>query len=174
MDCDSAPLIVTLEMDQPTFALFDAERRRSFPTERNFIPAHITLFHRLPGLEGPSIARDLRRAASLQRPITLDVTGLRLLGRGVAYAIESVEADHLRRSLADLWDPWLVPQDRGRPRLHVTVQNKVEPGAARALHDALTRTFVPFRFIGTGLHLWAYQGGPWASVDLFPFGEAGT
>jgi hypothetical protein len=174
MDFDPAPLIVTLEMDEPVFALFDAERRRSFPPARNFIPAHITLFHHLPGRERPAIARDLQRAASLQRPMTLDVTGVRFLGRGVAYTIQSAKVDHLRRSLAELWAPWLVAQDRGKPRLHVTVQNKVEPEVARALHDALARAFVPFSFIATGLHLWAYRGGPWASIELFRFGDTGA
>lgn len=173
MDFDPAPLIVTLEMDEQAFAFFDGERRRFFPPERNLIPAHITLFHHLPGRERPSIARDLW-SASRRAPIRLDASGLRFLGQGVAYTLESPEADHLRRGLADLWEPWLVPQDRRKPRLHVTVQNKVEPDAARALHDALAHAYVPFSFAAIGLHLWEYRGGPWASVELFRFGDAGA
>ena len=65
-----APLILTLELDERSFAFFGAQRRRYFPPERNFIPAHLTLFHALPGEHLPSIAAWTSR----QQPFTLDVT----------------------------------------------------------------------------------------------------
>ncbi len=46
---EPAPLILTLAFDESTFARFDGERRRHFPEKLNFIPAHATLFHHLPG-----------------------------------------------------------------------------------------------------------------------------
>ena len=45
-----APLILTLALDERSFAFFDAQRRLHFPASRNLIPAHVTLFHHLLGL----------------------------------------------------------------------------------------------------------------------------
>ncbi|GAA3929205.1 hypothetical protein GCM10022406_13370 [Hymenobacter algoricola] len=52
----------------------------------------------------------------------------------------------------------------------MTVQNKVPPAAARALHEQLTAEFTPFEAVGTGLQLWAYRGGPWEALATFGFG----
>src|SRR3546814_6949572 len=66
-----------------------------------------------------------------------------LLGRGVAYRVESPELTALRDELAEAFAGLLVPQDQGRPRFHITVQNKVEPAEAKALADELRRAFRP-------------------------------
>src|SRR3546814_19267462 len=55
----------------------------------------------------------------------------------------------------------LVPQDQGRPRFHITVQNKVEPAEAKALADELRRAFRPRPLAIAGLADWHYRGGPW-------------
>ena len=47
------PLILTLALDDLSFARFDALRREHFPPTLNRIPAHVTLFHHLPGEEEP-------------------------------------------------------------------------------------------------------------------------
>ncbi len=62
-------------------------------------------------------------------------------------------------------------QDRGKNELHVTVQNKVDPAAARALQARLAAVFEPETVVGTGLALWRYRGGPWEPVRTFPFGD---
>jgi len=38
--------ILTAELDPETFAWLDDLRRAHFLTERNLLPAHVTLFHR--------------------------------------------------------------------------------------------------------------------------------
>jgi len=164
-----APLILTLQFDERSFAFFDAQRRRYFPPERNFIPAHLTLFHALPGEHLVAIMREIEASASDRRPFTLDVTGLRSLGRGVAYALESPELARLRRQLALTWNDWLKPQDRHNHQPHVTVQNKVDPTQSRALLDELRGSFAPFRVEAVGLELWWYRGGPWEMVQTFKF-----
>ena len=98
------------------------------------------------------------------------VTGLRMLGRGVAYTLRSAELTHLRDALAAAWQPWLTRQDRQRHAPHVTVQNKVEPSAARALHEQLSRGFLPWTAPTRGMGLWRYLGGPWEPVAEYPFG----
>jgi len=42
------PLILTLKLDEESQAFFDKQRALYFPPERNFLKAHLTLFHQLP------------------------------------------------------------------------------------------------------------------------------
>lgn len=162
------PLILTLVLDDAAQRRFDALRRAHFPAERNHLRAHLTLFHALPGEQVEPVRADLT-AATARPPVPLRVTGLRSLGRGVAYDLESAELDVLRAGLATAWAPWLTPQDRQRHRPHVTVQNKVEPAVARALMVDLQREFRPYDVTGCGLALWRYLGGPWERVASYPF-----
>ncbi len=169
---DERPLILTLQMDEPSFARLDAVRRAHFPAARNVIPAHLTLFHNLPGGQLPAIAARLREVTRDEPPMKLRAAGLRFLGRGVAYAVDGDELVELRTRLARGWSGWLTPQDCQGFRPHVTIQNKVLPETARALHAALAREFTPFDVTGTGLLLWRYGGGPWEAAGTFPFGAA--
>jgi 2'-5' RNA ligase len=165
----TAPIILTLQFDERSFAFFDEQRRRYFPPERNFIPAHLTLFHALPGEHLGTIQQDVEECASNRTAFRLDVTGVRSLGRGVAYALASPELAALRRHLAKTWNDWLKPQDRQNHNPHVTVQNKVDPTQARALLEELRDRFTPFQVQAVGLELWWYRGGPWEKVRSFGF-----
>jgi 2'-5' RNA ligase len=144
-------------------------RAEHFPPGRNYLAAHITLFHALPGEHVDALTADLAAAAARPR-FDVAVTGLRLLGRGVAYTLESGELAALRDGLASAWRPWLTAQDRQRHAPHVTVQNKVDPAVARTLFARLTTEFVPAAVPARGLGLWRYLGGPWGPVGKFPFG----
>ena len=101
------------------------------------------------------------------------MTGVRLLGRGVAVALASPELTAVRAALARAWAPWLTAQDRGKRDLHVTVQNKVTPAAARALHAELAVAVVPERTRAVALALWRYRGGPWEPVARLAFHPQG-
>ncbi|KQP30896.1 phosphoesterase HXTX [Methylobacterium sp. Leaf104] len=167
------PLILTLAMDPDTFARFDALRRRHFPQALNHIPAHATLFHHLPGPNEPGIVETLSAMTRTQAPPEVAVTGLRFIGRGVAFVLASDALSAFRARLADAFETsseGLTAQDRQGWRPHVTVQNKVDPATARALHAALEAEFVPFRFTAPGLLLWRYLGGPWERRASFAFG----
>ena len=159
-------------MDERSSALFEQLRQRHFPPERNVIPAHLTLFHKLPGEYLDTIERSIEAQALAQRPFPLDVTGLRSLGRGVAYTLLSPELASLRQGLAQRWEGWLGPQDRQKHQPHVTVQNKVEPQDAKALLSELTDSFEPFTGTGVGLDLWWYRGGPWEKARGFSFASS--
>ncbi|WP_019905539.1 2'-5' RNA ligase family protein [Methylobacterium sp. 77] len=165
------PLIVTLEMDPATFAHFDGLRRRHFPEKLNHIPAHATLFHHLPGGEEDSVAATLAELNAAEEPVAVEVTGLRFLGRGVAYTLASDTLARIRGSIARRYDDALTAQDRQGWKPHVTIQNKVSPEVARSLHHALDLDFEPFRFTATGLLLWRYLGGPWQQRGRFAFGR---
>ena len=165
------PLILTLKMDAASQEHFDRLREAHFPPERNYLQAHLTLFHALPGEHAPSIASDLQEVCRSREPITLEAAGLRFLGKGVAYELRSPDFEALRKELSGRWAHWLGRQDSHRIKPHVTVQNKVSPERARALHDELQASFVPFQVAGEGLSLWRYLGGPWEPAGSFPFAE---
>jgi hypothetical protein len=131
------------------------------------------LFHALPGAEEEAISQDLAEAAAAQLgELPLQVTGLKFMGRGVMYALDNPDLPALHRRLQRQWQPWLSPQDQQGLRPHITVQNKVDPAVARALHAELAAGFQPFAAQGTGLALWAYKGGPWELRQRFAFGRA--
>ncbi len=134
------------------------------------VPAHMTLFHALPGDNEVTIGRELDAVCRRRGAFGLEATGLRSLGRGVAVAFRSAELVSLRQELAREWRDWLTPQDSARIAPHVTVQNKVAPDAARALLRELEHGFQPFRARAEGLSLWRYLGGPWEPVRRFRFG----
>lgn len=167
-----APLILTLSLDDASQAALDALRRANFPAERNHLRAHLTLFHKLPGDELERVTADLDEVAGAFRPVAMIATKPIALGRGVAIAFDAPGLHTVRAELRRRWDAWLAPQDRQRHRPHVTVQNKVTPSEARALHAELSASFAPFPATGIGLALWRYLGGPWEHVAAFPFNEA--
>ena len=165
-----APLILTLKLDRESFERLDELRRMHFPPALNHIPAHLTLFHKLPGERLDEIVGDLV-AARPDGPLPLRATGLRKLGRGTAFDIEGAALKSWRGRLAHGWADALSPQDAQGFRPHVTVQNKVEPIRARALYDQLGDGFQPFDLQGIGVLVWRYLGGPWrleAEVGFTP------
>jgi 2'-5' RNA ligase len=170
-------------MDQDSFDRFQALRQAHFPAHRNFIPAHLTLFHHLPGCDPAAIAADLAATLHARTPVRLHATGLRFLGRGVAYAFDAPELTLLRNDLAARWSASLTPQDRQSFCPHVTVQNKVDPEEARKLKQRLEAGFQPFGVMGEGLCSGAISAAPgnrWATspsegydilVELTEIGE---
>ncbi len=167
---DEPPLIVTTLLDEGAFDWFEDLRRTHYPQGRNRVPAHLTLFHSLPGAEGPAIARILEDACRRREAMRLQVRGPWSLGRGVAYRVSGSELEALRRELAAAFEPWLTPQDRVPFRPHITVQNKAEPSDARRLLEQLQLEFEPFEIWAEGLLVWRYLGGPWEPVARLPFG----
>ncbi len=165
-------LLLTLDLDENSQAFFESERRRYFPPELNVVPAHLMLFHNLPGEEMARIRHELSRASDACRPMTLRITRLRSLGRGVAYQVECGSLVLLRARLAALFHSWLSPQDQHGYRPHITIQNKVSTEEAKLTLQALQARFVPLEAVGTGLSLWSYLGGPWEFVARFPFASA--
>ncbi len=167
-ETDPAPLILTLALDTAAQDRFDALRRAYFPPERNVLAAHVTAFHARPGGRLDDVVRDLRSCAPTG-PVAVRVTGVRFLGRGVAYDLSAPDAEAVRADLARRWHPWLTAQDRQRWRPHVTVQNKVEPDVARAVQAHLTAAFTPDETVAVGWDLFRYRGGPWEHARSVPF-----
>ncbi len=163
------PLILTVTLDPISQAQFDRLRARYFPPSLNHLPAHVTLFHHLPGAHRNAIEARLAETCRALGPCPFTATGLRFLGRGTAYALDMPAVATLRRDLAAGWAAWLIPQDRQPWHPHVTVQNKAPPILAKRAHAELLAGFAPFSGVAAGLHLWAYLGGPWRSLAYHPF-----
>jgi 2'-5' RNA ligase len=164
----ASPIIVTAMLGASDFAWADGLRRRHYPPGLNRVPAHITLFHHLP----PSAAEELRaqlKAETRARAPAARLAGLRHLGRGVAYQVDSPELEAIRERLADHFAGLLTPQDMAPWRPHITVQNKVEPKAAKALLAELQAAFAPRPLKIASLASWWYRGGPWEPLSEHRF-----
>ncbi|HUQ97361.1 MAG TPA: 2'-5' RNA ligase family protein [Chitinophagaceae bacterium] len=164
----NAPHILTLALNPEAETFFDALRQQHFPAARNFLKAHLTLFHHLPPHE-PAIMQTIETLCNQQPLFTLQVTGVAGIGRGVAYKLESAVLQQWHKQLQQQWQPWLLPQDKQKIWPHVTVQNKVAPPVATKLLHQLQQTFTPFEATAPGLRLWNYLGGPWELVRTFSF-----
>jgi hypothetical protein len=126
------------------------------------------MFHALP----PSLEREARHrlalAASASAP-RATVAGVMDLGGGVAVRIVSEDLDRIRDELAESFHGLLGAQDQGGWRPHVTIQNKVSVREARRLVDALEAGFAPRPLAIRGLGLHRYMGGPWETLQVWPF-----
>lgn len=169
LEASPASFILTLEMDGEAFAAFDALRRRHTPPEKNLVPAHVTLFYRLPGERAREIKALLARAASAQRPIDIAPGEVKALERGVAIFLRSPQLGALRQGLAHEWWPWLGDKDKASFRPHITIQTNVDEAEAHRTRQAIGASYRPPRIKGIGLHLWRYRGGPWEHEQLFRF-----
>ena len=169
---NEAPLVLTLALAEEDAERFDRVRREHFPAERNHLRAHVTLFHALPGAAHDDVLTEVTEEAR-RPPFEVSVSGIRLLGRGVAYGLESADLAALHRqllaALGGRLGEQLTAQDRQRLSPHVTVQNKVAPDRARELYEQLAETFTPWSARAEGLALWRYLGGPWEHLQTVPF-----
>lgn len=161
-------LIVTAEMGPEDLAWFDRLRRIHFPPERNFLAAHLTMFHALPPSAEGQVKRVLSELSRRSPPRAL-LGEPYSLGRGVAFRIKSEELERLREGIADHFHGELTQQDKQGWRPHVTIQNKVDPAVARETLALLKSVSAARPVIISGLGLHRYLGGPWEDVARYPF-----
>ncbi len=157
--------ILTVRLDETSQAYFDHLRGRHFPRARNYLKAHLTLFHQLPDTAHTfEILRNIDK-----NHFDMEVAGLMHLGAGVAFKIKSADLQELHAYLSQAFAAELIPQDKQGFRPHITVQNKVTSAASKELLSQLEKTFDPFTIRAIGLDLWVYQGGPWQHQETFNF-----
>ncbi len=158
------PIIVTATMGAADQRMFDRLRAAYFPPDRNHLAAHITLFRQLPPSCHDELDRLFRRIAADTPPPAAHLSDIYLLGGGVAFRVESPGLLAVRARIADHFAGALTAQDQGVPRLHITVQNKVDAAEARRLRDALGADFRPRALAIAGLAAHHYLGGPWKAA----------
>ena len=161
------PLILTLALDTEGFQFFQALRQQHFPPERNFIDAHLTLFHALPNED--HIIAAVKDAGSHYAPFVLAVTKPVSIGNGVAFKIDSPELIQLHKELQNTWFELLTMQDRQTLWPHITIQNKVPSIKAQSLLGELKGNFTSFTVQAKGLQIWEYLNGPWKPIQTVHF-----
>ncbi len=159
------PYLMTLGFDPATFERLDRLRGRYFPADRNQVPAHLSLFHQLPGDDGDVIDRALRDATRARGPIPLAFPSVKRMARGVMAVVEAPGLAPLRSRLAQAFAHRLTPQDRQPFRPHVTLMNKAERGEVDLAFEALQASWSPWDGAGDRIILWRYLGGPWEEVQ---------
>lgn len=165
----TSPIILTLQLDAETQERFQTERSRWFVPRLDKVPAHLTLFHKLPGDEAAAVLRHVGEVCSARAPFGVPVTEVIGLGKGIAYRLDAPALDALRADLARRFAPWLTGQDRQGFRAHVTVQNKVSKDTALACRAVIEAEFTPFEARAEGIQLWSYEGGPWGTMGAVGF-----
>ncbi len=166
---DPRPLILTALLEPPVQARFEALRRAHYPPELNRVPAHVSLFHHLPGREIEAVKRRLKTLCAEVPPPEIMVTGLKLLAKGVAFKLRAPLLEDLRAELAAGWDTLLIPQDRAGFQPHMTVQNKVTSPVAKTTLAALEAGFTPFATRAVAVAIWRYLDGPWEALGSVAF-----
>ena len=83
--------------------------------------------------------------------------------------MESLDLEDMRAVLGEGFYGLLGAQDRAPWCPHVTIQNKVEPKAARRLQEQLRATIKPRPLAIRALASWRYLDGPWAPIRTHPF-----
>lgn len=169
MSGGGAPLILTAELPGDLHRRFTELRRAHYPPERNFLEAHVTLFHALPPMVEGELCQLISRLSALAPPLRGRVDGVMAFGQGTAIRLSSPELLELRDEVAERFHGMLSAQDRHRPRLHVTIQNKVAPREAKTLQAELETAILPRSFAFPGLALHRYRGGPWDFVSRWAF-----
>lgn len=163
------PFILTAALPADIQAWTNALRREHFPPERNYLHAHVTLFHSF----APSLFEELRgflpQIAREFAPPQATITGLMDLGKGTAIAIQSEPLLALRAKVAEHFHGSLTAQDLYEPRPHITIQNKVTKSEARALQASLAPTIETRQFTFPALELHLYQDGPWKHIKTCAF-----
>jgi hypothetical protein len=164
-----APLILTAELPGGLHGWATDLRRMHFPPERNFLDAHVTLFHALPPQVEDELRTLLARLAGETAPLPARLEGVMDLGGGTALSLACPGLLDLRANIAEHFRGMLTAQDNHPPRLHITIQNKVPHKAARALQAELAAAVAPRDVTIPGLALHRYCGGPWEFVRRFAF-----
>lgn len=166
---DDSALILTALLHRDMHAWATSLRTAHFPPERNYLEAHVTLFHALPGRCRDEIIDVCRHLAKDFAPVPGRLVGLMNLGGGTALKLESEGMLMLRDQIAAHFHGMLTQQDQQGKRLHVTIQNKVSSKEAKALQAELEGEILPRDFAFRGLGLFRYCGGPWEAVREFAF-----
>ncbi len=163
------PFILTLRLEPALAATLTVLRRAHFPEERNYLDAHVTLFHALPSSQEATLRRDLNDICTQAQTFNVGFPELKHWGKGVFVRLESPDLLEVREKLAERWHDYLTPQDQQSYRPHVTVQNKVPKDEAKALYETLAPSWQPLTGKALGLSLWRYAGGPWTFAEPFEF-----
>jgi hypothetical protein len=168
------PFILTLRLDKVTEHLLTQLRTKYFPKHRNFLAAHITLFHALPASRQPDYAKILTDLTSRTAPFTIGIKNPFPLGqKGVGLNVSSFKLRNLHDEILRAFREEgveLTEQDQAKIKAHVTVQNKVGEEEARRTLEAVKREWNERGARAEGIVVWRYEvGGEWTWLKEYEF-----
>ncbi|KAI3397669.1 hypothetical protein diail_10438, partial [Diaporthe ilicicola] len=150
---EEAVYVLTLTTTSSLSEPLNALRRAHFLPHLNRTPAHLTLFHALPGSQLGRITAALEEHCEAQQPLRLATGRVFRMRRGQG------------------WMDVLSEQDRRGWRPHWTVQNKAD--SDEAVDAAMREVRSGFRDaegLATGCTLWRYEkSGRWTFERKFDF-----
>lgn len=162
-------LNTTPSLHKPVTAL----REKHFPAHLNRTPAHLTMFHALPGSHMPSIVTAIEEECQDLGPFRLATGSLFRMGRGVGINVGqgSQPARLLHKELQQRWNDVLSEQDRQAWRPHWTIQNKVNDSAVvEGTMREVEQQFQGAEGVAEGCVLWRYEReGNWKFERMFEF-----
>ncbi|EGD57377.1 hypothetical protein Y88_3686 [Novosphingobium nitrogenifigens DSM 19370] len=164
-----APFLVLATLPAPLQARLDALRRAHYPVEHNRSPAHLTLFHAVPGMVAAELADLLAMLTGSMPPPRARFGGVVDLGSGTGVGVASPELADLRETIAERFHGLLSGGDAVPPRFHVTVQNKVERPRARALQRDLPVLWQPCDAQIPGIAIHRVVDGQWQPAGSWRF-----
>ena len=166
---DSAlpPLMLTLSLHRASQTYFNNLQLENHTFERPFVGANVTLFHALPA--DMSVLAAVATETNRHAPLTINVTGVRLVEGGLTFDLHSAPLTDMRQRLRTIWAPELGPDDMRPWRSDLTIQVPGEPRFAQRIHAAIASSFVPYVLLATGLALWTNHDGGREPAGQFPF-----
>jgi hypothetical protein len=164
----TGPIIVTALFGDGDNGWLQQLRRIHYPPERNRVPAHLTLFRQLPPSLEAELGQRLAAVTAAAAPRAM-IAGFIDLGEGTALRVESDELAAIRAELAEAFQGLLTPQDLTPFRPHVTIQNKVDTRASKALQQQLRAGFAPRPLAIRALASWRYRDGLWEPLKVHAF-----
>lgn len=154
-------VILTADLSGEVFIALESFRQKYFPVERNFIPAHLTLFHQFP-------REALSDLCTPREEMPILLSDPFFMGQGFAVNASCEGLSLWRASVLKL--PFAFSkQDQNLRRLHVTIQNKNPTVKARKDYEAFLAEWKPLSGMVCGLRQWNYLGGPWSLEKIIPF-----
>ena len=166
---DRSPHLVLATLPEALQARLDALRRAHYPAARNHHPAHLTLFHAIPGMVAGELTGLLAALAAQTPPPRIVIDRVIDLDSGTALGVYSPDLVMLRDTIADHFHGLLTGGDAVPPRLHVTIQNKVDRPAARALQRTLAASWHTLEAQVPALAMHRVVDGVWLPVGTWRF-----
>jgi hypothetical protein len=166
---DRTPHIVLAVLPGALQARLDALRRIHYPPERNRVPAHCTLLHAVPGMVAAELGDVLAALTAQTPPPRARIDRVIDLDGGTALGVFSPDLVALRSDLAERFHGLLTGADAVAPRLHVTVQNKVDRPAARKLQAELGASWRAVDAHVAALAVHRVIDGAWHPVGTWRF-----
>jgi hypothetical protein len=163
------PLVLTVQVEKNAQAYLENLRKQHFPPEVNYISARLSVFHALPRTMIEQVDSVLTTRTAQHRLIESQVTGVKSLGRGVAFVIPCGELEAPAGRTSGGVER---RSDAGGSEQVETSRHDPEQGDSRSRESFAGHVGVEVRtrhITVRGLDLWHYNGGPWELARSYQF-----